>query len=494
MKNEIYRLVLSGELVALSETLDRSYTSVNALLKEIKVPSIILIDGLRSEDESGLKEAFHAVCQLRRSAIFYAAPLYFAISMGSLDAFVDGIGCKREEILPYASEIISAMRNISIETNAINDDLRLLTFLYCRGDEYSLSPLALLASPWIYEYPPAFFIGSFTDGMMKTAFDFSSFSSKNPLKLTMKNSAEWVVSLCTQGLLVKKGLVDRIRFCPHCYTGNLNYVDSCPVCRSIDFTKSKMIHCFTCGHVSPEENFKNGMMFICPRCNANLRHIGSDYDRPVESYVCNSCSEHFIEPEVKADCFNCHQKSSAEELVVRQLYHYGLTAKGKKAVQLGIVDLEFSLFDNNRNVVPPYFYQVTDWLLEMKARYTDEEFSLLCIKIVGLDTMERIEGITLIKNLIDEIAVRIRELLRVTDITTNTGTNTFWVLLPRTNQEGGEILASRIEKLSEMVSLKNDGHIKIQVKCFSIPIEYAKRGPVAEMLLGEYEATLLDVR
>lgn len=494
MKNKIYGLALSGELIVQPSTLDGSYNSVNALIEDIKSPAIILIDGLKSEDNSCQKEVFDIVCQLRRSAIFYATPIFFSISMGNLDTLVDGIGSKKEDILPTASEIFSIMGNISIEKNAVNDDLRLLTFLFCRGDAYSFSPLALLSSPWIYEYPVAFLIGSFADVVMQTSFVFSSSTSKNPLKLAMKSSAEWVVSLCTQGFLVKKGLVDRIRFCPHCYTGNLNYIDSCPVCKSIDFTKNKMIHCFTCGHVAPEEKFKNGMMFICPRCNANLRHIGSDYDRPLESYSCNSCSEHFIEAEVKAHCFNCHQKSATEELAVRHLYHYGMTSKGKKAVQLGVVDLEFTLFDNNRNVVPPYFYQVTDWLLEMKVRYQDEDFSLLCIKIIGLDAVERMDGITQIKNIIDEIAARIRELLRVTDITTSTGSNTFWVLLPRTNQEGGEILASRIEKLSDMISVKDDAHIKIQVKCFSIPTEYAKRGSIAERLLGEYEATLLDVR
>lgn len=494
MNNKIYRLAFGGELIARPDDVDGSYNSVNALLEENKEPAVILIDGLRPEDDNSLKETFEAVCQLRHSAIFYAAPVYFAKSMGSMNAFVDGIGSTKEDILPHVSEILSRMRNISIETNAANDDLRLLTFLFCRGDAYSLSPLALAASPWIYEYPAAFLMGGFVDATIQTAFRFGPFAEKNSCKVTMSSSSEWLVSLCAQGLLIPLGLVDRIRFCPYCHTGNLNYIDSCPLCGSIDFSKKKMIHCFTCGHVAPEENFKNGMLLICPRCNVTLRHIGSDYDRPVESHVCNSCNERFIEPEVKADCFNCRQKSAAEDLEVRQLFDYGLTAKGKRAVQLGVIDLEFSLFDNNRNVLPLYFYQVTDWLLQMNKRYSDEDFSLLCIKIAGLEAIESTAGVTQFKNLIDELATRIRELVRITDITTSTGANTFWVLLPRTNQKGGEILASRVKKLADMVSLENGVRINIHVKCFSIPTEYANRGPVAEMLIGEYEATLTDVR
>jgi len=493
MKNKIYRLALSGDLIARLDDLDGSYHSLDDMLREIKDPAVILIDGLRPENDTILSETFDVIYQLRRSALFYATPIYFAKSMPNLNSFVDGIGSMGEEILPYASEILSRMKNISIETNAVNDDLRLLTFLYCRGETHFLSPLAFAAAPWIYEYPTAFLIGGFADKAIQAAFRFGS-PPDDSSKATIRNSAEWLVSLCTQELLITMGLVDRIRICPHCDTGKFNYIDSCPMCKSLDFAKKKMLHCFTCGHVAPEENFKNGMMLICPRCNSTLRHIGSDYDRPVESYLCNNCNERFIEPEVKADCLKCRQKSAPEDLAIRQLYHYGMTAKGKRAVQLGIIDFEFSLFDNNRNVLPLYFYHIADWLLQMKARYTDEEFSLLCIKIVGLEAIGSTAGMTQFKNLIDELATRIRELVRLTDITTSTGANTFWVLLPRTNQKGGELLASKVEKLAEMVSLGNGAHIKIQVKCFTLPIEYARRGPVAEMLLSEYEATLLEVR
>lgn len=492
MKNKIYRLALSGELIAPVDDLEGSYNSANAILDELEEPAIILIDGLGPEDDNSLKEAFDAVYQLRHSRVFYAAPIYFAKSMGNLNVFADGIGRTKEEFFLDASAIISVLENISIEKNAASDDLRLLTFLFCRGDAYSLSPLALAASPWIYEYPAAFLIGGFADTTLQTTLRFGSSTETSSLKAMLRSSAEWIATLGAQGLLVTKGLVDRIRMCPHCYTGHLNYIDSCPACGSIDFAKKKMIHCFTCAHVAPEEHFRNGMMFICPRCNVQLRHIGSDYDRPVEAHLCNSCGERFIEPNVKADCLTCRQKSATEDLIVKQLYSYGMTAKGKRAVLLGNIDFEFVLFDNNRNALPPYFYQVTDWLLQMRARYSDEEFSLLCIKLTGIEAVESVGGINQLRILIDELAIRIRELVRLTDITTSTGLNTFWVLLPRTNQKNGEILASRVEKLAEMVSLENGAKIKMLARCFSIPAEYANRGPVAEMLLGEYETVLLD--
>jgi GGDEF domain-containing protein len=494
MKNKLYRLALGSELIAPAGELDGSYPSVDALLDTLKTPASVLLDGISPENVNSLTEAFTAVCRLRRSAVFYAAPIYSTVPLDNFNAFVDGIGSTKAGILPHAQQIIAKLETIPLEANAANDDLRLLTFLYCRGDAVSLSPVAFAASPWIYEYPAAYLIGGFAATAIRNVLGINPLTAKSAFTVTLPSSAEWVASLSAQGFLVTTGLVDRIRICPYCQTGNLNYIDACPLCGSIDFTKKKMIHCFTCSHVAPEENFNTGMLLVCPRCHVTLRHIGSDYDRPVESYVCNSCSGHFIEPEVKADCFKCRQKSAAEDLAVRQLYNYGLTAKGKKAVQFGVFDVEFSLFDSNRNVLPLYFYQVTDWLLQMKLRYSDEDFALLGIKIGGLETIESTAGISRYKNVLDELARRIRELVRSTDITTSTGVNTFWVLLPRTSQQGGEILAARIEKLTELVSGENELPVTILVKCYSIPAEYARHGAVAKRLLCEFEAALHDGR
>lgn len=490
MKHKLYRLVLGDKLITCSKDIAGSFRSVNELLETVKTPSIVFLDGLNPEEEKNRNAVCQAMWQLRQSAVYYAAPIYFAKSMGNLDILADGVGIANDDIFLDAAEILSRMDHLSLEKNAANQDLRLLTFLYCRRDGYTLSPAAFAASPWIYEYPKAFVLGGFK--AVQSAFPFGPVA--NALTTGMQSSAEWLGALSAQGLLANLELVDRIRLCPYCHTGNLNYIDFCPACGSIDFAKKEMIHCFTCGYVAPEENFRNGMLLQCPRCNVTLRHIGSDYDRPVETYSCNQCGERFIEPEVKADCLQCRKKSATEDLEVRQIYKYGITAKGKRAVQLGQIDFSFSLFDSNRNVLPLYFYQVTDWLLQMKLRYSDEDFCLLYIKVAGIEAMESHSGISRFKNLIDELARRIRELVRVTDITTSTGANTFWVLLPRTGQKGGEILASRIEKLAELVSMENGAHVHIQVKCVALSAEYAGRGPVAERLLGEYEAALLNKR
>ncbi|MBP2635966.1 MAG: response regulator receiver protein [Firmicutes bacterium] len=492
MNVKFVKLALSHEdHIVRTEACEGCY-SLKALLTEVREPAVVLIDGLNPENSKSMRVTFKAIYELRRSSVFYAAPIFLAKSMDNLNIFVDGIGSTPEEVLPTATKILARMDGLSIEKNAVSDDLRVLTYLYCRGDDQVLLPVAMACSPWIYEYPAAYLIGGFAGTNLQTAIGIGLFADKDLVNAIIKSSAEWLITLAAQGVLIGRELVDRIRLCTYCGTGNLNYIDFCPLCGSIDFHKRKMIHCFTCSHVAPEENFKNGMMFVCPRCNTNLRHIGSDYDRPMESYSCDSCGERFIDPEVKAVCMRCRHKSPTDELVVRQLYTYSLTPKGKRAVQVGNVDLEFSLFDSNRNVMPQYFYQITDWLIQMKARYSEEDFSLLCIKIEGFEGQGTTTGIAQFQKMVNELAVRIRELVRLTDITTSTGSNTFWVLLPRTNLSGGEILASRVAKLAELISGDNGEHIAMQTKCFSIPEEYASRGQVAEMLLKEYEAALAN--
>ena len=124
----------------------------------------------------------------------------------------------------------------------------------------------------------------------------------------------------------------------------------------------------------------------------------------------------------------------------------------------------------------------------MKQRYQDAEFTLICIKIISAKDLGEVAYLPKANDVIAELSVRVRELVRNTDITTNTSKNVSWVMLPRTNTEGGEILAARIENLAQMVSTETNSQIRVAVKCFSIPTEQAQQVPIAEKLLTEYEA------
>ena len=484
--NNLYRITLdSTQTLLATEDFTETFSSVEELAKKITEPAIVVIDGINMSDCYETR-VLKIVCDFRKSDMFYACPLYFTKSIGELDYCADGIENSKTEILAAGNIIIDRLNLLSVEKNAASSDLRLLTFLFARGEEYLLKPQLLPSSPWVYRYMTAALLGRFCNEIHAT-FRSNCFDGDKSIHKD-ESSVQWLNYLLNHGLLVEKQLVDRVRYCPFCLTGNLNYIDICPLCGSIDFSKQKMIHCFTCANVAAEEEFQRGYQLVCPRCKSTLRHIGVDYDRPLESYQCNDCHGKFIEPEVKASCLNCQAKSSAEDLIARPIYTYAISPKGIRAAQLGDVNLEIALFDDKRNVLPLYFYQMIDWMLQMKQRYQDSDFTLICIKILSAKDLSEVAYLPKTNDVISELSMRVRELVRNTDITTNSSKSVSWVMLPRTNKEGGEILAARIENLAQMVSTETNSQIRIAVKCFSIPTEQAQQVPIAEKLLAEYEA------
>ncbi len=116
------------------------------------------------------------------------------------------------------------------------------------------------------------------------------------------NQTLWLRLMSEQGLLVSGELIDRIRLCTKCNSARLNYVDVCPECRDLDIAKEPALHCFTCGHVAPQDEFLKDGLMLCPNCLTRLRHIGSDYDRPMENLSCRACNVSFIDSLVHARC------------------------------------------------------------------------------------------------------------------------------------------------------------------------------------------------
>ena len=132
-------------------------------------------------------------------------------------------------------------------------DERVLAWLWARP-RTRIEPERITQSPAIYHYP-----------LIQTM------SSDEPV-----NEMVWLRMMEEQGWFERGDLIDRIRLCQSCNSGHLNYVDTCPQCRSLEITRQPALHCFTCGHVGAQEQFiKDGIM-ICPNCLTRLRHIGSD--------------------------------------------------------------------------------------------------------------------------------------------------------------------------------------------------------------------------
>lgn len=129
-------------------------------------------------------------------------------------------------------------------------------------------------------------------------------------------SAGSLPQLVSERLLQSEQLVDRVRLCNRCHSAHLNFVDVCPECAHIALEAKPAVHCFTCGHVDDQDAFMQQGALRCPKCVTTLRHIGVDYDRPLEKYLCLSCHARFMEAAVLARCHECGQASKPDDLVV----------------------------------------------------------------------------------------------------------------------------------------------------------------------------------
>lgn len=134
-------------------------------------------------------------------------------------------------------------------------------------------------------------------------------------------------SLVLRGFL-KRRFFDRLHECSNCQSRRLSVREECPSCRSADLRESPLIHHFHCATILPQEQFRQGMSLVCPKCQRQLRNYGKDYDRPGEAYTCNTCEATSSEVEVGFVCLDCNARTDGEAIQQVDLHSYLLTDAG----------------------------------------------------------------------------------------------------------------------------------------------------------------------
>ncbi|MCX7828753.1 MAG: hypothetical protein N2315_06040 [Thermanaerothrix sp.] len=268
--------------------------------------------GVLLEPFQGVEET---ILEMRGTVEGALMPLFLTSPVGGKgEAVCDGAGLSGEDMARFVGDIEDRMKDLSRSMLAESLDYRLLAFLYTRPQR-DLEPLMIPLTSQVYHWP------------LLEALGRGRLEPKG-----------WISSLLDRGFIREvspSGLVERVRYCPRCDGGHINYVDLCPFCSSMDFEQVPFIHCFVCGRVGPEEDFLKSGEMRCPFCGSRLRHIGSDYDRPMENYRCRDCGKSFPEPVVSCHCLICGLMSDPEALVPRNFYRYRITDKGILAVQSG---------------------------------------------------------------------------------------------------------------------------------------------------------------
>lgn len=390
-----------------------------------------------------------------------AYPAFTAVDGDSaVSTMSDGTISNLDDARRKAADIHQYLNKLAPPTSLDGADRQLLTYLYARP-KLNLSPIRNAADLRLYHYPIADAMAPHTE-----------------------SAESWIRSLVNRGYLDRVSLTDRVHRCGHCDCALLSFTDACVACRSVNIEAKRFMHCFTCGHVAPEDTFVRRQGLACPQCTKRLRHIGTDYDRPLEDNICNDCGHHFAGGRAIARCLGCDQVNDPEDLVATRFFELGLSEKGALAARSGMLDQTQELVDAYRYATPGYLNQMLEWLLALCARHASETFSVASIHITNFDSHVDKVGQLAAMERIETFGKRLTALTRDTDLLARMGRLETWVLLPKTNREGCKQFQEQVTALT--AGLQGDTHhqLEVEVRSISVP-ELMPADVSAETLLAK---------
>ncbi|MDH4607814.1 diguanylate cyclase [Pseudomonas sp. BN102] len=298
------------------------------------------------------------------------------------------------------------------------------------------------------------------------------------------NQFSWLQLMGQQGWLEEGELLDRLRLCTGCGSGRLNYVDVCPECQALDIGRQPSLHCFTCGHVGPQEHFLKEGLLLCPNCLTRLRHIGSDYDRPLENYRCRSCQAFFVDAAVEARCLDCGLSHAPDKLRVREVRHFRLAEAGRLRCREGFGAGPTSIERfGSLNLLPrKAFFELLNWQLQLTRRHPTPPFSLIGLRFVNLlETLAQL-GEMRGHALVDGLVERLQEAVRETDRCCRLSEEVLWLMMPYTDAVGLEVVRKRLVKGAESLTAGQATPIEVRLAVFTAPDDQQDQEDAALLL------------
>ncbi len=267
------------------------------------------------------------------------------------------------------------------------------------------------------------------------------------------NSWQFLQEMVAKGLLKQGPVVDELQTCPHCESGLLNFKNACPACHSIRINKESFVHCFSCGNIGPQSEFLKHEHLICNRCQTSLRHVGIDYDKPIEDKRCIDCHHDFFELHVNAFCMVCTKLSDPGDLETKKVYDYYLDSQGellakKKEIKHGHAFNEF-----NKHVDLDLFMTTVNWQIRLARRHTNIHFSMISLIIKNKQELVVSHGIVNTDNMLVKFYEDVLLLLREGDLVTQ-DKNSLFFFLPMTHVEGYRAVIERIKTFANQPGAK----------------------------------------
>lgn len=278
--------------------------------------------------------------------------------------------------------------------------------------------------------------------------------------LGVTNAPKWLAEAEERGWIIPDRVVDRTRNCGECGGAHLNYVDRCPFCDALDISSEQAIHCFTCGLVEEEGAFNRGQRLVCPKCQTALKHIGTDYDRPIERYRCRDCGERFNDGKVKATCLECGSINAQSDLLTKNYRSYRIGPAGESLLRLGrSTDAAVQPF--GEAVGRQQFLWTLNWLNVM-AQSSGRSATVVKIVCRGLQ-FEHDEGRRTVLALHSQIGA----LLSPTEVLLHYDPETMILLLPGDESDRLQRVVKDLEGIS---AAKLSGDFVLEIDSVELPL------------------------
>ncbi|WP_022940701.1 hypothetical protein [Psychromonas hadalis] len=279
------------------------------------------------------------------------------------------------------------------------------------------------------------------------------------------NQYSYLTDFLKKGYLVKTQFVDRVRSCSHCDSNHLNYVEACPACHSNHIHSKNSLHCFTCGFVDHEDRFKKDNRLSCPKCLTQLKHIGVDYDRPLEVHECLDCNHDFIEADTVVNCFNCAKTHQIDNLVIEHVSVFNLTENVTNYLLSNTFNDAPSLL-LKESIEPSYFISLLSWTNRL-ALNSGNSALLLNLSLAGRQTYIKLHGEVALSKLIEELKSRMYQIFKDTDVSCLYQKNKLLLLLPMTDAQS---LNFYQVKLNEILALVSVDILSLELDAWQLPI------------------------
>lgn len=304
------------------------------------------------------------------------------------------------------------------------------------------------------------------------------FDTKNGNELEELNYLE------SKGVLESR-FYDKILTCPFCAHHNLNLREVDPVNHSADIVLAPTIHHYPCGYVGIELEFLDGLNYVCPKCNKELKSIGVDYDKPGRMYFSNETGEKFTEPDVICECRNCQREFDAADAVRQNIYAFVPTDKLGFVVSEGRfvqVNFEQELFDQDINL-----YNLNYFRQKFREEFTRSEqfnrpLSLVLAEIKGLEAIVADKGEVHAQDILKELTLILKESLWKVDVPARYDKNAFISLLPEADKNRAIDVINEIKKVTEK---RISADITLELRSVSYPEDGTTRDELFEALIAK---------